>query len=252
MLNVLRFYVPNSADNYNYILYCPKSSEAFVIDPFNAELIDEKLRSNGLKMTGILLTHEHTDHTSGVSRLIKKQTLPVYGHPEIEGVNMPLSHNQTIHLGEGELTALFTPGHTFKHFCFTSEDQSSPYLICADTLFNAGVGNTYSGDTDLLFNTIKTLSIMKGETRIYPAHDYMLNNLEFLLSLEPNNQDAKYLRDRNRDLAPDDRQVTNWEMEQKVNPFLRLDNDEIIKSINAKDRSELSVFRALRQRRNLW
>jgi len=252
MLSVLRFYVPNSADNYNYIVFCPNSLHAFAVDPFNAELVQEKLDLHGLQIVGILLTHEHADHTSGVTQLQTRHNIPVYGHSDIDHVTFPVLDDQKLPLGDGNITAIFTPGHTLKHFCFLGQDQLSPYLICADTIFNAGVGNTYSGDTDVLFATIKKLESLALDTKIYPAHDYMINNLDFLLSLEPGNNTATETKMQNRELAPDDREVTNWGKEHQINPFLRLNNNEIINNLNVDDRSELGVFRALRLLRNQW
>src|SRR5690606_714728 len=93
------------------------------------------------------------------------------------------------------LQCLDTPGHTMSHVClFAHTDQ--PALFSGDTLFNAGAGNCHNGgDPVALYETFATrLAHLPETTRVYPGHDYLLNNLGFTLAREPGNQAAHDLQ----------------------------------------------------------
>lgn len=255
-MKVIRFFVPGSSDNYNHLLICEKTKETAVVDPYDSRQVSDLINHHKLKLSKILITHEHGDHTQGISDLVDTYQVPVYGHKDIAQVSNLLSDDQDIKIGSQSVKVLFTPGHTAKHFCFLGQNQL-PFLICADTVFNAGVGNTYSGNTDELFYTIESLNKrLLPETQIYPAHDYMLHNLAFSLSLEPSNSAAIAFSNRNSLLNSDTREITSWRDEQSINPFLRLKNPTIKMSLENKTgqsiNSDLEMFRALRGLRNNW
>ncbi|MBA6232417.1 MULTISPECIES: hydroxyacylglutathione hydrolase C-terminal domain-containing protein [unclassified Colwellia] len=56
-------------------------------------------------------------------------------------------------------------------------------------------------------------------TAIYPGHDYIVNNLNFSLSLEPTNIFAKELLKVVSEQTPEQRTVTTMSVEKKMNPF---------------------------------
>ena len=78
------------------------------------------------------------------------------------------------------------------HICLLSRTDQ-PALFSGDTLFNAGAGNCHNGGhPEELFETFETqLETLGDNTRIYPGHDYLLNNLGFTLDREPDNEKAR-------------------------------------------------------------
>ena len=124
-----------------------------------------------------------------------------------------------------ELLALDTPGHTMSHVCLLSHTDT-PALFCGDTLFNAGAGNCHNGGhPNELFDTFeKQLAQLQDDTLIYPGHDYLINNLQFTMDREPDNEAANAMLDAYRDQDPDDALVTTLAMERQINTFFRLDS----------------------------
>ena len=104
----------------------------------------------------------------------------------------------------------------------------------------------------------RLLNELDSETRIYPGHDYIANNLQFTLDREPNNADAKALLADVEGQNPDDALVTTLGTERKVNTFMRLDSAGVIAGIKAKfselpdNPTEEDVFLHLRLLRNDW
>jgi hydroxyacylglutathione hydrolase len=145
------------------------------------------------------------------------------------------------------------------HVCLLSQTDE-PGLFSGDTLFNAGAGNCHNGGhPNELYETFASqLSTLSDNTRIYPGHDYISNNLEFTLSREPDNEQASALLKKIENQNTDDALVSTLGMEKEVNTFLRLRNPTVIAKLRAEfpdlpdDPDPKTVFVKLRELRNKW
>jgi hydroxyacylglutathione hydrolase len=135
-----------------------------------------------------------------------------------------------------------------------------PALFCGDTLFNAGAGNcTHGGNPVELYETFAhQLAQLPEDTRIFPGHDYIANNLAFTLDREPGNNEAKQLLAQVKNQDPHHALITTLAEERKINSFFRLNSPGIIAGLQEKvpdfprNPSEKDVFIALRELRNHW
>jgi hydroxyacylglutathione hydrolase len=259
-----RIWSGNSGRNFHYLIACPESGEALAVDPLEWQLCLEAARARGWQITQILNTHEHLDHTGGNAGLVEATGARVLAHAEaasrIGGVDRGLHKGDLVRVGRTvELECLDTPGHTLAHICLLARTEE-PALICGDTLFNAGAGNCQGGgQPKLLYETFAgQLARLPDATRVYPGHEYMVRNLDFTLSREPDNTEAARrataLRDRDATSIP----VTTLGEEKLINTFFRLQNPTVI----ARLREEFpdigprpdakTVFLKLRELRNKW
>lgn len=55
------------SDNYVYLLHDPGSGATAAVDPSAAEPVLAKLEEKGWRLTHILNTHHHHDHTAAIS-----------------------------------------------------------------------------------------------------------------------------------------------------------------------------------------
>ena len=83
------------------------------------------------------------------------------------------------------------------------------------------------------------------------------NNLEFTLSLEPENKNAYDLLQKSKMEGFSTKFVSSFEIELKVNTFFRLKEKSIKESLKnenllSKNDSPQEVFLALRELRNKW
>ena len=135
-----------------------------------------------------------------------------------------------------------------------------PALFSGDTLFNAGAGNCHNGGNaqDLYTSFVEQLATLPDETRVYPDHDYIENNLIFTLAPEPDNSAALALL---ADVSGQDAAtacVTTLHEEKQVNTFLRLSSPSVIAALReafpdlAEQRDPKTVFVKLRELRNTW
>jgi hydroxyacylglutathione hydrolase len=60
------------SDNYGVLLHDPGSGATAAIDAPDAAPIDAALKATGWKLTDILVTHHHADHTDGIRALKDK------------------------------------------------------------------------------------------------------------------------------------------------------------------------------------
>lgn len=243
MILVKTFFAFNDLRNYSYLILENETGDAWVIDPYEAGPLIDYIKKNGLVLRGILNTHQHFDHIRGNAPLMELFKAPVKRLKSSEKVKLN---------DEFSLETLDTPGHTLDHQVFIWKKDDSPIaLFSGDTLFNAGVGNCRNGgDVNQLYSTTNLLlKSLPASTVLYPGHDYRRRNLEFALSVEPENKVIKEklseLKSETQDLPP----VSLGE-ELKVNPFFRLNSDEIRNTISTS--AEKETFIKLRQLRDQW
>jgi len=252
----------NELRNYCHLIVCEESQEAIILDPLDVSRCLAEARRLKIKITKIVNTHEHFDHIEGNPGIVAATGATIHAHANamksIPNVDVGLRAGDRIEVGSSVcLRVLDTPGHTMAHVCLVSE-TGEPALFCGDTLLNASAGNClYGGNVHEMYKTyIEQLSRLPDNTAIYPGHDYIVNNLNFSLSLEPSNTVARDLLLSVSEQSPDDRSATTLATEKKVNPFFRLDNQEIISTLkqqcaDLKEDPE-SIFVRLRRVRDDW
>ncbi len=256
-----RIWTGNAYRNFHYLVACPDSGEALVVDPLEWQLCLAAAHARGWTITQILNTHEHRDHTGGNAALVRATGAQLLAHAaaSIEGVDRGLAAGDRIRVGRLELECLDTPGHTLAHVCILAHGEQ-PALFSGDTLFNAGAGNCHHGGDPLrLYETFsRILARLPGETRIYPGHEYLARNLAFTLDREPDNEAANALLATVSGSDSAEMPVTTLAEERQINTFLRLDSPTLIERLRAAypdlgARPDARVvFCRLRELRNAW
>ena len=259
-----QIWVGNALRNFNYLVACGETGEALVIDPLDHKQCLQIASDRGWTITHILNTHEHHDHIAGNSKITEATGAKILAHANafhsIPNIDRGLKANDEIVIGRSvRLQCLDTPGHTMSHICAFA-DGPNPALFSGDTLFNAGAGNCHNGGyPEALYTTFRDqLAKLPTETKIYPGHDYLANNLEFTLNREPSNQEAKKLLKQVREHSPHAKVTTDLAMEKKINTFFRLRQKGVIQELQKsfpelpKNPDEKTVFLKLRQLRNRW
>jgi glyoxylase-like metal-dependent hydrolase (beta-lactamase superfamily II) len=184
-------------DENTFLLACRQTGQAVAIDPGEGTraLID-RVRSERLNVSAILLTHAHIDHISGIRDLrAALGTLPIHLHPadqflydavveqgrmfglRVEPQPAPdqdLSARQEIEVGRLRLRVHETPGHSPGGVVFEVTDQlGQTHLIAGDTLFAGSIGRTDlpGGHYATLIRSIRTVLFkFEDDVPVYPGH----------------------------------------------------------------------------------
>lgn len=253
----------NRGRNYNYLIGCQKTKKALAVDPIAVDACLARAAELGWEITHIVNTHEHIDHTGGNEAMRAATGAKLCAHylAPIANVDILLRGDHSLQIGETvKLEVLDTPGHTLAHVCLWGVDENDiPHLFSGDTLFNAGCGNClHGGDVDKLYHTFSAqLERLPDETRLYPGHDYINNNLTFAFSVEPHNPHITALQQKL--LNHPKPYITTLREERLVNPFFREDSSEIERSLRdegfalpLEQVTRKDIFLALRELRNKW
>ena len=254
----------NAYRNFNYLIACPETGDALAVDPLDFRKCLAVADDRGWTITQILNTHEHGDHTGGNKGVVAATGAKIIAHENasdtIPNMSRGVGAGDVIHVGTSvDLECLDTPGHTMSHICVLSKTDQ-PALFSGDTLFNAGAGNCHNGGhPDELYDTFsKQLEVLDDRTLIYPGHDYLLNNLQFTLDREPDNEVARQMLADYENQDPEDALVTTLAQERQINTFFRLDSSSVIERLQEQfpeigDQPDpRTVFLKLRELRNSW
>ncbi len=163
------------SSTYTYLIGCPDSGQALLIDPVIVTMQRDlaEIARLGLRLAYTLDTHIHADHITAALDL-KKQTGSKIAAPACDRlpcVDVGVEEGRPFQVGGIVLQPLHTPGHTDGHFAYVWEDR----VFTGDALLIEGCGRTdfQNGDTDMLYHSVKNkLFALPDDTLVYPAHDY--------------------------------------------------------------------------------
>jgi hydroxyacylglutathione hydrolase len=220
------------SDNYIWCLMNTANRCCVIVDPGEADPVLEMLRTHQLKLTGILITHHHWDHTQGIAKIVAEFNVPVYGpaREAVDGVTDHLQDGNQIRLDDLDLTLHVShiPGHTLGHIAYHGHDL----LFSGDTLFTGGCGRIFEGTVEQMYSSLTTLAALKQTTLIYCGHEYTAANLKFAQLVEPNNPDIQLRIQEVTKLRAQDLPTVPGPLsiEKLTNPFLRCNQQDVIKA----------------------
>ena len=249
--NILVEIIPQLKDNYSYLVYSNVNKLGVVIDPADAAPIIKFIKEKEIILSGILITHHHADHNSGVNDLIKFQSTKIYSPDKnINKTSNIIKEGDLIKFDFIEFEIIATSGHTLDHVVYCSKQNN--LLFSGDTLFRFGCGRIFEGTYDEMKRSLNKIEKLDDSINVYCGHEYTIHNLKFLKEIFHND---KMLDRVEQDVL---KQIKNTKTsmpfnlgnEKKLNPFLSLKSLTYKNFMERKGFGSVEMFRYLRDLRN--
>ncbi|KAK2741317.1 Cytoplasmic glyoxalase II [Onygenales sp. PD_40] len=275
-----------SGNNYAYLISDEPSKDAMIVDPAHPPEVIPVLKSHieagKINLKAIINTHHHYDHAGGNEGIVsydlslikalledddpfplKKKPpayiplpqlkqfgnkLPIIGGKDCTSVTKTPKHGETFKIGERiKVTALHTPCHTQDSICYYAEDGDQRVVFTGDTLFIGGCGRFFEGTAQQMHKALnEVLASLPDDTKVYPGHEYTLQNVKFCLSVSQQ-EPIKQLQ-----AFAEKNQQTQGKFtigdEKLHNVFMRVNDPEIQAATQKTD--PIDVMRALREMKN--
>lgn len=246
---------PCRSDNYGVLVHDSGSGATAAIDAPDADAVLAALEQQGWRLTDILITHHHGDHTAGIEGLKDRfpevrVVAPAAEADKIDEVDLAVGDGDTVVVGNLQAKVISTPGHTAGHIVYWFEDDD--LLFAGDTIFAIGCGRVLETPMATMWDSLSKLTVLPGETQIYCGHEYTASNAKFALTVEPGNEllqsrarEVEALRAEGRPTLP-----TTIAAELATNPFLRANQAELQAAIGMPGADPAEVFATLRERKD--
>lgn len=246
--------VPCLRDNYAYLVRYEDEGICAVVDPSESAPVTAALDARGWRLTHVLNTHHHPDHTGGNAALKQAFGVSVIGpgkdRERIPALDIGVDETTPFALGSHKARVLEIPAHTRAHIAFAFEEDDA--VFTGDTLFAMGCGRLFEGTPEMMWRSLSKLMRLPDSMRVYCGHEYTLNNGRFALTLEPSNRDlVARMRDVENCRAEGAPTIPSTiGLEKRTNPFLRPDSPAIRRTLNMQKASDVEVFAEMRARKD--
>lgn len=202
---IIRAFFDEPTNTVSYLVADPATRKAAIIDPVfdydhNSGTVDTRSVEAMLKaaeeagyiVEWALETHAHADHLSGAPYIkvktgakigigehikdVQKIFRPIFNATDLNPDGSDFDHlfkdGERFTIGELDVEVLHTPGHTPADISYKVEDA----VFVGDTMFMPDYGTARAdfpgGDAHQLYRSIRRLTALPPETRLFMCHDY--------------------------------------------------------------------------------
>ena len=119
--------------NFAYIIGDEKARVAAIVDPaWETDRLLKLCEDLGLKVSYVINTHSHQDHTQGNEQVAKRTGAKIVMHEKASlRKDIPVKDGDVIEVGSIKVGVLYTPGHCPDSICLHVNGK----LLTGDTLF---------------------------------------------------------------------------------------------------------------------
>ena len=242
--------IPCLSDNYAYLIRDEKTNKNILVDAPEHGPIEKYLDKKALSLDAILITHHHNDHIDGIDYLKIKYSPKVIGAKRdkhrLPPLDVEVEEGKELKIGSKTFEIYDVDGHTIGHIAYgLMEDKA---LFSGDSLMVMGCGRLFEGTPEDMWKSLKKLKQLPKDIMIYSGHEYTKSNIEFALSVDPQNEKLKARRIRTLDsIAKGIPTVPSTLGEDlETNPFLRESEASILDNIDTVESDPISRFAKIR------
>jgi hydroxyacylglutathione hydrolase len=241
-------------DNFGVLVHDPSTGATASIDAPEAAPVEAALKATGWRLTDILVTHHHADHTDGIVELKDRHrcrvTAPRSEAARIPAVDATVGEGDTVKVGGLTARVLETPGHTSGHITYVFDQDKLAFV--GDTLFSIGCGRVIEGTPEMMWASLLKLRALPDDTLVFCGHEYTEANIRFALTIEPDNKDLRARADEAKTQVAAGKNTipTRMGAEKRENVFLRADVPAVAAAVGLAGKPAAQVFTEVRARKN--
>ena len=202
---IIRAFFDEPTNTVSYLVADPATRKAAIVDPVfdydhNSGTVDTRsveamlkaAEEAGYMVEWALETHAHADHLSGAPYVkaktgakigigehiteVQRIFRPIFNATDLDTEGRDFDHlfkdGERFTIGELDVEVIHTPGHTPADISYKVEDA----VFVGDTMFMPDYGTARAdfpgGDAHQLYRSIKRLTALPSETRLFMCHDY--------------------------------------------------------------------------------
>ncbi len=245
---------PCLSDNFGVLIRDADADVVASIDAPDAEAVKRALAEKGWRLTHILTTHYHADHTDGNLALKAETNCTIIGPraeaAKIPGLDQSVGEGDVFPFGSFQVHVFDCPGHTAGHIIYWI--PAADVAFVGDVLFAIGCGRVNEAPYEVMWQSLEKVMALPPSTQVYFGHEYTLSNAKFALTIEPENaalqqrmKEVEQTRAAGKPTSP-----TRIDLELATNPFLRPGSPDIRKRLGMEGEPDWKVFGEIRDRKN--
>jgi len=246
--------VPCLSDNYAFLAHDPDTGQTAAVDVPEAAPILRALDEEDWILSHVLLTHHHADHVQGLDQLLSEAPARVIGAEadahRLPALDIAVREGDPVMIGNEVGEVIDVSGHTVGHIAFHFPE--SRVVFSGDSLMALGCGRVFEGTPPQMWNSLKKLAALPGDTTVCSGHEYAGNNALFAVTVDPGNA-ALTARKAMIDAAREEGQPTvpsTLAEELDTNPFLRAEDPAIQAHLGMEGADPADVFAEIRSRKD--
>ena len=155
--------VPVLNDNYVWLIRDPDSGETAAVDPSVAQPVLDATAAEQLRITQVLNTHWHPDHTGGNDGIRDATGCTITAPAEAERVSRIdriVSEGARVTVAGAEAVVWDIPAHTSGHIAYYFEDEDM--IFVGDTMFAMGCGRLFEGTAEQMYANMQRIAALQA------------------------------------------------------------------------------------------
>ena len=242
--------IPCLSDNYAYIIRDEQTNKNILVDAPEHAPIERYLDDKDMNLDFILITHHHSDHIDGINHLKLKYSPKVIGakrdRHRLPQLDIEVEEGKQLTIGSKTFDIYDVDGHTVGHIAYSlSEDKA---LFTGDSLMVMGCGRLFEGSPEDMWKSLEKLKQLPEDFMIYSGHEYTKSNIEFALTVDPQNEKLKARRTKELEQLQKGLPTVPSTLREELdtNPFLRESETSIIDHLDMVNLDPISRFTKIR------
>ena len=242
--------IPCLSDNYAYIIRDEQTNKNILVDAPEHVSIERYLDDKDMSLDFILITHHHSDHIDGINHLKLKYSPRVIGakrdRHRLPQLDIEVEEGKQLTIGSKTFDIYDVDGHTMGHIAYSLLEDKA--LFTGDSLMVMGCGRLFEGSPEDMWKSLEKLKQLPEDFMIYSGHEYTKSNLEFAVTVDPQNEKLRSRRTKELELLQKGLPTIPSTLREELdtNPFLRESELSIIDHLDMANLDPISRFAKIR------